>query len=331
MRRPLFWIVTLGIILVIIVLFFYFSFTGIKVQGIVIDSIEQKPITNVSVRINGKYYYTDNEGRFIAYKPIFKPAELIIEKSGFKPEIKKITAKGVSSVNNLEVLLDPLTYKNILDYTSKDLASYLSYNFRYTWITAIGEKEEKTSYMLYQLSKDGVLRFKYAEDDRFGNTTIEREIIQTKETIYYRDNINPNWIKTKEENISIVKLQEPLDIIQIFRDPNEPASFVAGSSPVIMYEVDGGNLFKEDELTEHNINKDEKKLTQIETRLFTAKWNILGGKKEIIFYLNSDTYTLLRADLYEESPDNSGKIMKQELSFAVTGVNKDFRIELPKI
>lgn len=330
MKRPLVWAVILGIILIIVVFFFYFSFTGIKVQGLVIDSIEQKPIVNVSVRINGKYYYTDSEGRFTAYKPIFKPVELIIEKSGFKPEVKKITQKGLSSISNVEILLDPLTYKNILDYTSKDLASYLSYNFRYTWTTAIGEKEEKTSYLLYRLSKDGILRFKYVEDDRFGNTILEREIIQANGTLYYRDNMNPNWIKAKEEDISIVKLQEPLDIIQLFRDPNEPASFVDGSS-VSLYETNDGILLIENELTQQNINKEDENLIQIRAKTFTAKWNILGGKKEIIFYLDSENYSLLRADLYEESSDDNGKIIKQKLSFAITGINKDLNIEIPQI
>jgi len=288
-------------------------------------------MADVSIRINDKYYYTDNEGRFVAYKPIFKPVELIIEKSGFKPVIKKINQKGIGSVTNVEIMLEPLTFSNILDYTSKDLTSYFSYNFRYTWKTAIGKEEEKTSYMLYSLSKDGILRFKYAEDDRLGNTVVEREIIHTKNTIYYRDDQNKNWIKTKEEDVSIVKLQEPLDILQIFRDPNEPASFVAGSAPITLYESINGSLYTEDELAERNMSKDDKELIAIQTKPFTAKWNILGGKKEITFYLDSRTYALLRADLYEESPDENGEIIKQKLSFTITGINKDINIELPQV
>jgi hypothetical protein len=331
MNKTLTWTIILVIILIVISFFFYYSFTGTKIQGLVINSIEQKPISGVSIRINDKYYYTDDEGRFTAYKPIFKPVELIIEKSGFKTVIKKINTKGFSSVNNLEILLEPLTFSNILDYTSKDLTSYLSYNFRYTWKTAIDEKYEKTTYMLYSLNKDGVLRFKYTEDDRFGNTIIEREIIHAIDTIFYRDNQNPNWIKTREEEVSIVKLQEPLDIIQIFRDPNEPASFVAGSTPITLYESINGSLYTEYELAERNISKDNKELIAIQTKPFTAKWNILGGKKEITFYLDSNTYTLIRADLYEESPDESGKIKKQNLSFTITNINKDIKIELPEV
>lgn len=331
MKKSLLWTIILVVILIIVSLFFYFSFTGTKIQGLVINSIEQKPMSGVSIRINDKYYYTDNEGRFVAYKPIFKPVELIIEKSGFKTVIKDINQKGFGSVTNVEVMLEPLTFNNILDYTSKDLTSYLSYNFRYTWKTSIGEEAEKTSYMLYSLSKDGVLRFKYAEDDKLGNTIVEREIIHTKDTIYYRDNQNKDWIKTKEEDVSIVKLQEPLDIIQIFRDPNEPASFITGSSSITLYESSNGSLYTEDELAEKNINKEDKDLNKIQTKPFIAKWNILGGKKEIIFYLDSKTYALLKADLYEESPDNNGNITKQKLSFTITGINKDIKIELPKI
>ena len=94
MNKTLTWTIILVIILIVISFFFYYSFTGTKIQGLVINSIEQKPISGVSIRINDKYYYTDDEGRFTAYKPIFKPVELIIEKSGFKTVIKKINTKS---------------------------------------------------------------------------------------------------------------------------------------------------------------------------------------------------------------------------------------------
>jgi hypothetical protein len=329
MKKPLYWIIILVVVLILAIFFFYFSFTGVKVQGLVIDLVNQKPIENATVRINNKYYYTNNEGHFVAYKPVFKEVSIVIEKNGYKPERRKILSKGFSSVNSVEVLMSPLDYKNILDYTSKDLASYSSYNFRYTWRTSPDEKEGKTSYMLYQLSKDGVLRFKYVEDDAFGNTILEREIIQAKDTVYYRDSLNPKWIKAKQEEISVAKLQEPLDIIQLFRDPQEPASFVA-SAPISLY-ASNGNLITEEALLEKNLNKDSEGIKKVEVRPFSAKWNVVGGKKEAVFYLDANTYNLLRADMYEESPGENGFTVKQELIFSITNINEDFKIELPEI
>lgn len=329
MKRLYYWIIGLAVILLLVIFLFYYSFTGVKVQGLVIDSFDQKPIVNATVRINDKYYYTNNEGRFIAYKPAFKEITIAIEKNNYKPEIREIRSKGISSINSIEVLMFPLNYNNILDYTSKDLTTYLSYNFRYTWKTFSQEKVEKVSYMLYQISKNGVLRFKYVEDDEYGNTLLEREIIQTKDTVYYRDKMNSNWIKAKQDEISVFKLQEPLDIIQLFRDSQEPASFVS-ESPISLY-LSNGNLVIGENLPDENLKKDSKEVNKIEVMPFRAKWNIISGKKEVVFYLDSETYNLLRADLYEESPGESGVIIKQELTFTITDINKDFNIELPEI
>ena len=50
----------------------------------------------------------------------------------------------------------------------------------------------------------------------------------------------------------------------------------------------------------------------------------------ILFYLNQE-YQLVRADLTEESPDETGKIVKQSLSVFVTSINADVPIQIPTI
>ena len=328
MKRPLLFILIL-ILLLGILSIFYVLYTG-SIQGIVLDSIENKPISNASVKIDGKHYSTDKNGYFKAYKPVFKSINIEIEKDGFKTYSKEIPFKGITKSINLKVLLEPLTYKNIIDYAGKDLSSYNSYIFRYKWRIKIDEPDEKTTYMLYQISQDGTLRFKYVEDDKSGNTISEREIIHSNDTIFYKDRLNPDWIKVKEGSISLAKLQEPLDIIQLFKDSEEPISFLS-ENIVSLYEDQKNNLMLKEELGNLDINEIEKNTTIHKTKLFIAKWNLLGGKKEIKYYLDSKNYFLLRADLYEESSDESGKLIKQELNLYITNINKNIIIEIPKI
>jgi hypothetical protein len=327
MKRPLLLILIL-VVLLIVVCFFYIVYTG-KIQGIVKDSIENKPILNASIKIDGKLYSTDKNGQFTIYKPVFRSVKIEIEKSGFKTYAKEIPFKGLTKSINLEVLLEPLIYKNIIEYASKDIASYESYIFRYKWKIRINEPDEKTTYMIYQLSKDGILRFKFVEDNKIGNTISEREIIRTQDTIYYKDKFNQTWIKAKEESIPL-KLQEPLDILQLFKDSEDPVSFVYDNM-VSLYKDQANNLLLKDELSDLASKDIDKSTKLIQTRLFIAKWNVIDGRKEIKFYLDSKDYSLLRAELDEESSDESGKLLKQNLVFYITNINQDIKIEIPKI
>ena len=116
----------------------------------------------------------------------------------------------------------------------------------------------------------------------------------------------------------------------MFKDTEEPVSFVYDNI-VSLYQDQTNNLLLKGELGDLN-NKDLEKTTKlIQAKLFVAKWNVLDGKKEIRFYLDSKDYSLLRAELDEQSSDESGKLLKQNLIFYITNINQDIKIEIPKI
>ena len=141
MKKP----IIAGLILVVLILLvagIFFFFTGLKIEGNVIDSVEKKPVVSATIKINGKIDHTDKDGYFKAYMPIYPPVSIGVEKNGYKKFYQNLDNQWFFSSKKYEILLEPLTYQSILDSSRKELSSYNTYSFRYSWFFRIGEKDE---------------------------------------------------------------------------------------------------------------------------------------------------------------------------------------------
>jgi hypothetical protein len=337
MKKPVLLTILLTIFLLVVGTAWYLFATGLGINGIILDSIEKKPITQATIKINQYSYFSDKDGKFSAHVPISPPSQLIIEKNGYKSFSKVIDFKGLQASRKYEIYLEPLTFANLLNSARKDLLGYESFTFRYNWKNRIGESDQTTDYMIYEINPQKVLHFKYLQDDRLGNMVIEREIIKNKEDIYYKNNTNPAWMKVNETQISSSKLQEPYDILQIMQDETEPDSFIYDGTDSLYIDPTGKVLTKE-ELPINSKDSQGKEIvyTNISVNLYTAKWTRKDGMREVKFYTDSKSFKLYKGVLYDESPEklNSeelGKTIKQNLSFTISNINKPIEIKIPEI
>ena len=337
MKKPIVLTILLTVFLFVVGIIWYLFSTGLSIEGTILDSIEKKPLAQVTIKINRNSYFSDNIGKFEAKVPIAPPAKLIIEKNGYKSFVKTIDFKGLQGSRKYEIYLEPLTFSNLLNTVTKDLLNYSSYTFRYIWKNRIGEPDQTISYMVYEINQQSVLHFKFLQDDRFGNMISNREIIKSKDQIYYKDAYNPSWMKINNKDISSSKLQEPFDIMQIFQDETEPVSFIYDGTEVL-YVDSFGKIMLKDELPLNTKNTEGKEIpySTISSNVYTAKWNRSDGTRVVKFYLDSKTYQLYKGVLSEESPekikaDELGKIIKQNLSFTISNINAPIDIKIPEI
>jgi hypothetical protein len=337
MKKPVLLTIILTFFLLVVVIVWYLFATGLGIDGIVLDSIEKKPISQATIKINQNSYFSDKDGNFSAHVPISPPSQLIIEKNGYKSFTKTIDYKGLQGSRKYEIYLEPLTFANLLTSARNDLLHYESFTFRYNWKNRIGESDQTTDYMIYEINQQKILHYKYLQDDRLGNTITEREIIKNKEDIFYKNNTNPAWIKINENQISVSKIQEPYDILQILQDETEPDSFIYDGTDTLYLDPNGKVLTK-DELPLSSKDSQGKEIvyTNITVNLYTAKWNKKDGMREVKFFNDSKNFKLYKGTLYDESPEKLnleelGKTLKQTLSFTISNINQPIEIKIPEI
>jgi len=337
MKKPVVLTIILTVFLLVVGVIWYLFSTGLSIDGTILDSVEKKPLAQVTVKINKNSYFSNKDGKFEAKVPIAPPAKLIIEKNGYKSFVKAIDFKSLQANRKYEIFLEPLTFSTLLDTARKDLLSYTSYTFRYNWKNRIGEQDQTNSYMVYEVNPQSILHFKFLQDDRFGNMISSREIIKSKDQIYYKDAFSPAWMKINEKDISSSKLQEPYDILQILQDETEPTSFIYEGSDIIFFDSLGKIMLK-DELPINSKDSQGKEIIypSINVNIYTAKWNRPEGIREVKFYLDNKSYRLYKGTLTDESPekiksDELGKIIKQNLSFTISNINTPIEIKIPEI
>ncbi len=327
MKRSIVLISLVAVLAVVFLFFFFFFFTGMKIEGYVIDAFEKKPIASVRILINDREYYTNKEGYFVAYKPLYPPPSLTAEKNGYKRFNKNIKSQSLLGNKRLEILLDPLTYPGILDAARKDLASYHNYSFRYSWFSHIGLEDERHTYMIYQLGNN-ILRFKYLQDDYKGDLITAREIIRTSDTIFYQEDDSNNWIKIREEDITLSKMQDPFDILQIFHEEEPPTLFLfkgRGS----LYEYSDGMIRTMEE--KEGLASELVYQNEIPVSIFSSEWKKETSNKRVKLYLN-ENYKLIRADLFDETVSHDEeKPIKQNLIIYISSINQDIFIDIPSI
>jgi hypothetical protein len=335
-KKPVLFIIFAIVLLLIISIFFYIS-TGMHIEATVYDSVEEKPLAQATVRIDEKSYFTDNQGYFQSNVPLFGSHKLVIEKNGYKTYSANLNFQTIQKSNNLIVTLEPITFANILHMAQKDLQSAKSYSFRSTWVNSQGEEEETVAYSLYEISSEGTMHFKWLQDDKTGSLIANREMIKTKEFLFYRDNVNTQWQKIDEEKIPPVKLQEPTDILNLFQGTEDPSSFLYDSLDTL-FEDPAGKLFLQNELPSQTTDEQGKeiKYKEIKVLKYQASWNVLSGKRDIIFFVGEENLRLYKGILTDDSQSANtltdlGKMTKTILSFTLTKLNEEIQITIPEV
>ncbi|MCE5223821.1 carboxypeptidase-like regulatory domain-containing protein [bacterium] len=335
-KKPLLFIIFGIVILLLISIYFYVS-TGLHIEATVYDSVEEKPLAQATVRIDEKSYFTDNQGYFQSNVPLFGSHKLVIEKNGYKTYSAILNYQTIQKSNKLIVTLEPITFANILRMAQKDLQSAKSYSFRSTWVSNQGEEEETVAYSLYEISSEGAMHFKWLQDDKAGSLIATREMIKTKEFLFYRDKENAQWQKIDEEKIPPVKLQEPTDILNLFQGTEDPSSFLYVSLDTL-FEDPAGRLFLQNELPSQTTDEqgEEIKYKEIKVLKYQASWNVLSGKRDILLFVGEENLRLYKGILTDISqPANtltdSGKMTKTILSFTLTKLNEEIQITIPEV
>lgn len=334
-KRSVILIIFAVVFLLLVGLYFFIS-TGLHIETTIYDSIEKKPISQATVKIDERAFYTDNNGFIQANVPLFFKHKIVVEKNGYKAVKEELSFKAPQKNYQLNIFLEPITFMNILTMTQKDLQAAKSFSFRYTWINNQDEVDQTNTYSLYEISQDGVMHFKWLEDDKAGNLLANREIIKTGETLYYRDQTNTNWQKVDQKTIPSTKLQEPTDILALFIGIDEPSTFLYDGLDTL-FEDPSGKLYLQDEKPTP-VKDDQGKETpykEIKVLRYIANWNVLNGKREIVFYVDEESLRLYKGILVDEStqPVDIGeiaKLKKQTLSFTLSKLNESIDIALPE-
>jgi|GEM_PF-1842659 len=330
-------LVSFGIILLIVIGVFFYISTGLQIEATVYDAVEKKPIAQASVKIDDKPYFTNTQGRFQSNVPLFGTHYVVVEKNGYKTFKKELNFQTVQKNRKFDVFLEPITFTNLLNIAQKELQSAKSYSFRSTWITNQDEEDETVAYTLYEISSQGVMHFKWLQDDKNGNLIATREMIKTSDFLYYRDNEHTEWQKIDEEKIPPVKLQEPADTLYLFQGTEEPSSFLYDGLDTL-FEDPSGKLYLSSELPSSSANEKgkEKDWKEVKVLRYQATWNILNGKRTILFYVGEENLRLYKALLTDnsqpaDSVDNNGKMIKNSLSFTLTKLNEEIVITTPEV
>lgn len=334
-KRSLILIIFAVVFLLIIGLYFFIS-TGLHIETSVYDSIEKKPISQASVKIDDRAFYTDSNGFIQANVPLFFKHKIVVEKNGFKTVREELSFKAPQKSYQLNIFLEPITFMNILTMAQKELQQAKSFSFRSTWINNQDEEDQTVTYSLYEINQDGVMHFKWLEDDKTGNLLANREIIKTSEKLYYRDQTNNNWQNVDQKSIPSTKLQEPLDILNLFIGIDEPSTFLYDGLDTL-FEDPSGKIYLQEE--KPAITKDDQGnelvFKEIKALRYVANWNLLSGKREIVFYVDEESLRLYKGILIDESMETVAlgeiaKIKKQTLSFTLAKLNEPVEIVLPE-
>lgn len=329
-------LIIFAVVFLLLVGLYFFISTGLHIETTIYDSIEKKPISQATVKIDDRAFYTDNNGFIQANVPLFFKHKIVVEKNGFKSVKEELSFKAPQKNYQLNIFMEPITFMNILTMAQKDLQSAKSFSFRYTWINNQDEDDQTNTYSLYEISQDGVMHFKWLEDDKAGNLLANREIIKTGEILYYRDQTNNNWQKVDQKTIPSTKLQEPIDILNLFIGIDEPSTFLYDGLDTL-FEDASGKLYLQEEKPAP-VKDDQGKeipLKEIKVLRYIANWNVLNGKREIVFYVDEESLRLYKGILVDESTQpvvigEIAKLKKQTLSFTLSRLNETIDIALPE-
>ncbi|MCK5848205.1 MAG: hypothetical protein KAH01_03280 [Caldisericia bacterium] len=300
--------------------------TGISIEGKIQDSITMKPIEGAQIRLGNSILESDENGAFIAYTSILPKSSLIIEKKGYKPFEKKLSFSGIIDTKKYEIVLEPLSFVNILNNTQANLSSYASYSFKSAWKQQIDTPQQTITYMKYLLSSDGVVYFKILTDDKKGDALSSKEIITTGEKIYYKTLKDENWTSFDASQIRGSEMQEPEDIMFLFLGDGEPGEFREEEMET-WYLKDDGTIVKKP--------KDVEGFVPFTVLVYKALWEKGKIEQEVVLYLD-EKYHVIAGELEIIAPqglntEEPGKMNKQSIEFTITNINKPVGIAIPEI
>ena len=326
MKKKILLVVVFILALILVVLAWFLYSTGVSIEGKIQNSITMDPVSGAVVRIGNNTYKTDDQGIFTAYTSVFPKSSIIIEKEGYKPFEKKITFSGILDKKEYDIVLEPLSFVNILNNAQTNLGSYSSYIFKSSWKQQIDTPQQTITYMKFLRNHDGVVYFKILTDDKKGDAVSSKEIITTGEKIYYKTLKDKNWTSFSASQIRGTEMQKPEDILFLFLGDSNPGEF---------QEEETETWFLHDDGSISSEPKEGEEVKPYALHVFKASWAKGKTEQYVFLYLNQDYHVvsgklqiIAPEGLYTEKP---GRMNKQEIQFSIENINKSVVINIPEI
>ncbi len=291
MKKSLFILI---ISLVIILVGGFIFFTGTHIEGIVYDAQTNKAISDATVIINGIKFKTDIDGKFRAYSPPLNKV-ITVEKSGYKTFSEVFPAKF--GIQIIEIGIKPYTFDEILSEFKNSLKKITSYHYIYGIQSEVNSTVEKISMELFK-TLDASHFISKKENESY------LEIYIFKDFIYYRDKESSQFEKIErekfKENIPILELHDIFDLFSVKSNPSN-FSFVK-----------------------------ETKIDNEDVLIFNVKWEDLFSTSEGKIYVRKRDNIILKMEFLDTGVNEEGKNVKTTITFNLTDVNKEFKINPPQ-
>ncbi|MDD4614694.1 MAG: hypothetical protein PHI40_04710, partial [Caldisericia bacterium] len=312
-KKVLFFLV--GFFVVAVILVWFLFATGVHVYGTIEDALTQKPISNVSVVLGKQTLFSDDKGKFNAYTSLMPKQIISFTKEGYKPLTKPVSFSRIIESKEYKIVLEPLSYVNIINSITEDLQTYSSFVFQSSWQQYINMPDQEITYTKYVLDPQGVVYCKMLTDDNKGKAVSEKEIIIAPQKIYYKTLRDEDWVSFDASEIRGTELQKPQDLLILFNASMEDPSEFREEELVNWYINEDGSISKEP------LNNQEPQVYPL--RKFVATWPTGKTEQSAILYLTEQGYDLVAGELHITAPigldeDKPGRMNEQIITFKLS-------------
>jgi hypothetical protein len=320
--------ILLGIFIIAVVLIWFLFASGIHVHGTIEDATTQKPIPNVTVTLGKQTIHSDMNGIFDAYTSMMPKQIITFSKEGYKPLSKRVSFSSMVETKEYKIVLEPLSYMNIIHSATEDIQKYSSFIFQSSWQQYIDMPDQEITYTKYMVDSQGVIYCKMLTDDNKGNAVSEKEIVIAKQKIYYKTLKDADWVSFDASEIRGTELQKPQDLLILFNASMEDPSEFREEGLVTWYINEDGSI------TNEPVNNENPQPYLL--RKFVANWPKGKTEQSAILYLTEEDYNLVAGELHITAPigldeDKPGRMNQQIITFKMSRINQPVDIGIPSI
>ncbi len=320
-------LILLGILIIGVVLVWFLFSTGVHVSGTVEDALTQKPVANATITLGENTTTTDENGIFEIHTSMVPKQSIFVSKQGYKPLSKSTSFSKFIEKKEYKIVLEPLSYVNIIHTATEELQHLQSFLFQSSWQQYINMPDQEITYTKYMLGSNGDIYCKMLTDDNTGTAVSEKEIIISNQKIYYKTLMDEDWISFDASQIRGTELQKPQDLLILFNASMEEPSEFREEGMVNWYIQEDGSLSQEPN-TENPI--------PYPLRKFVASWPKGKTEQNAILYLTEDEYDLVAGEFHIIAPigldeANPGRMNEQRITFKISLMNQAVVIDIPTV
>jgi hypothetical protein len=321
-------LILLGILIIGIILVWFLFATGVHVSGTVEDALTQKPVSNATIKLGENTTTTDENGIFEIYTSMVPKQSISVSKQGYKPLTKPTSFSRLMEKKEYKIVLEPLSYVNIINTATKELQHCQSFLFQSSWQQYINMPDQEITYTKYMLNPKGDIYCKMLTDDNTGKAVSEKEIIISQQKIYYKTLMDEDWVSFDASQIRGTELQKPQDLLILFNTSMEEPSEFREEALVNWYIHEDGSISQEPPNNASPI--------PYPLRKFVASWPKGKTEQNAVLYLTEDKYDLVAGEFHIIAPigldeTKPGRMNEQIITFKISLVNQPIIIDIPTV